>query len=243
MATPKSLLPGFKRIAGGAERVMNLITGESISDRAYKRLAREASGNTPLGPNGAKIVSNEALARFNRAVDAKAAIARPARGRASLRKSDEALRDELIQARLEKAAKLKRDKAEENARLQVVRRVEAAKKKKIKSRKVTTQGFKKDKRTGERRRAAQYDFTSEDELQDLYDEASRISSIKYWGVGIRGVDERTGKHLDAWLDGLFAFDYEPDDIDLEELTSDFQERKPYFVFLSWYVHFAKGKGL
>lgn len=243
MASPKSLLPGFKRLPGGAERVLNLATGESISDRAYKKLAREVSGTTPLNAHGAKIVSNEALAKFNRQIAPKEAAARPARGRASLRKSDAALREELIQARLEAAAKSKREKEEQKARSAISRKVEQAKKKKIKQRKVSLQGFKKDKRSGERRRAAQYDFSSEDELQDLYDEASEISAIKYWGVGIRGVDERTGQHLDAWLDGLFDFSYELSDIDLEELTESFLERKPYFVFLNWYVHFKKGKGL
>lgn len=244
MATPKkSLLPGFKRLPGGAERVLNTRTGETLSDRQYKRLAREASGVTPLNSSGSKITSNEALAKFNRAIDAKAAAARPARGRASLRKSDAALREELIQARLEKERAEAKAKAERKAQSEITRRVERAKTKKQKLRKVSPMGFKVDKRTGLRRRAAQYDFWSEDELQDLYEQAEGVRSIKFWGVGIRGVDERTGLHLDAWLSGLYDFSYGPDDIDLEEITEEFLERKPYFVFTSWYAHFAKGKGL
>lgn len=241
MAAKKSLLPGFKRLPGGAEKVQNLITGEIISDRQYKKLSRLANPLSPLGPNGAKVVSNEALAKFNRQVSPKEAIARPARGRASLRKSDEALREELIQKRLDEAAKVKREKEAESARSKIAKRVEAAKKKKIKSRKVTTAGFKKNKRTGIRNLAAQYQFTDEDELQELYGEAKRIRGIKYWGIGISGVDERSAQRLDAWLWGLADFSYDPEDIDLEGLTEDFLERKPYFIFTNWYVHFKRDK--
>lgn len=238
----KSLLPGYTRIAGGAERVRTP-TGAEISDRAYKKIAREVSGLTPINEKGQKIVSNEALAKFNRQVNPTESIARPARGRKSLRKADEALKAEAARSRLELEAAKKRAAKELQAQRDVARKVERAKRKKVRTRRVSAQGFTKDKRSGERRRAAQYDFTSFDELEELYEQAKGSYGIKFWGVGIRGVDERSGKHLDAWLYGLMDFSYEPDEEQLEDETVDFLERKPYFIFTSWYVHFKKGKGL
>jgi hypothetical protein len=238
----KSLLPGFKRLPGGAEKVQTP-SGEIISDRQYKKLQRAASGLTPINSQGQKIVSNEALAKFNKSISPTEHISRPARGRTSLRKADEALRLEAIRARLELEAAKRREEKERVEEAKITRRVEAAKKKKIKARKVSAQGFTKDKRSGERRRAAQYDFRSFEELEELYEQAQGVRGIKFWGVGIRGVDERSGKHLDAWLYGLMDFSYEPDEEQLEEETEDFLMRKPYFVFTSWYVHFKKGKGL
>lgn len=238
----KTLLPGFQRVSGDkAERVRNLNTGEIISDRQYKKLTREASALTPINSQGQKITSNEALAKFNRQTAPIKAASRPARGRKSGQKLSRELQFERAQAAAEEAARKKREAEKRKAENALAQKIERAKKKKIKKRKVTTQGFKVNKKTGERRAAAQYDFESEDELQDLWDEAQGVRGVKYWGVGVRGIDERTGKHLDAWLAGLFDFSYEPGDIDLEELTSDFQERKPYFVFTNWFAHFARAK--
>jgi hypothetical protein len=238
----KSLLPDFKRLPGGAEKVQTP-SGEIISDRQYKKLQRAASGLTPINSQGQKIVSNEALAKFNKSISPIEHISRPARGRTSLRKADEALRQESAKVRLEQEVAKKRAAKELKEQREIARKVERAKRKKVKTRRVSLQGFTKDKRSGERRRAAQYDFTSFDELEDLYDGAKGKFGIKFWGVGIRGVDERSGKHLDAWLYGLMDFSYEPDEEQLEEETNDFLMRKPYFVFTSWYVHFKKGKGL
>lgn len=243
MAAKKALLPGFKRLPGGAEKVLNTLTGETISDRQYKKLSRQASGLTPLNERGEKIISNEALAKFNKTISPQSAISRPARGRTSLRKADRLVAEEAARARLELEAAKKREHRDRVDQSKIARRIEAAKKKKVKARKVSAQGFTKDKRTGQRRRAAQYDFTSFDELEELHEQASEIRAIKYWGVGIRGVDERSGKHLDAWLFGLNSMGIEPDEDELEEETADFLEQKPYFLFLSWYVHFKKGPGL
>jgi len=239
----KALLPGYERLPGKSERVLNKVTGEVISDRQYKKLAREFSPTSPITSTGKKITSNEALAKFNREAAPEVAAARPARGRTSLRKAPVQLQQERARALRELARQAEERKRVDKERREVERKVERAKKKKVRQRNVSPAGFKKDKRTGERRRAAQYDFTSYDEMVELHEQAQEIRSIRFWGVGIRGVDERTGNHLDAWLWGLSDIRLELDEDELDELTEDFLEAKPYFVFTSWYAHFKKGRDL
>src|SRR5574337_914190 len=99
----KSILahsPGYKRVPGGAERVEVEGTGQTISDRAYKKIARLASNKTPT-IGGQKVITNEALAKLNKQLAPLESAARPARGRVSLRKLDSELQREFALGRIE----------------------------------------------------------------------------------------------------------------------------------------------
>src|SRR5574337_1188918 len=93
------LLEGYERIPGPAERVKTP-TGQIISDRAYKKISRLASNNTPtIGRQ--KVITNEALAKLNKQLAPLESAARPARGRVSLRKLDSELQREFALGRIE----------------------------------------------------------------------------------------------------------------------------------------------
>lgn len=247
----KSLLPGYERIKGDkAERVRNLVTGEIISDRQYKKLAREFNPLIPINSEGKKIVSNEALAKFNRETNPTEALARPARGRTSARKLSPEIQRERAQAEVERLAQAKRKAEQEKAAREVERKVEAAKKKKPKAppKKINASSFKYDRRRAHANRkrlmAVQYDFQTFDELVSLHKEAKSYSPIHFWGWGWRGVSVKDGTLKSIWVDGLNAMHISPVEYEFLEMAANSRsdQKYDYIAFISYFVHFKKAKG-
>lgn len=225
-------LPGFKSLGGKSARYITP-EGKEISQRQYRKLVREASATTPL-INGVKVTSNEALAKLNRQKDLAGQLARPARGRSSLLKAEEKERAKVAAKRAaERLAAEKEMRAEIEAQKIINTRNKAVKRGKV----VKKKNFSLNSlRPG--RLAFQIHFDSEQDGGDLVSQAKKSGRVLGYAVGMSGVDERSGKRLDAMISGLYDIGFDFEDVGLEERTENFLESKPYFVFTSWFIHFS-----
>jgi hypothetical protein len=231
----KTLLPGYTRLPGKAARIITP-ENEEISQRQYRKIVREKSGLTPF-VDGKKVISNEALAKFNRTINFENQLARPARGRTGLSKLTEAQREKEKEKR--KAAKIKKEIAEREAKenAAVVRKL---------NRKIKAAGNKKAKKFSINslkagRLAYQLDFYTYAEFKSIIKDAQKSGKVPYFALGIRGVDERDGKTLTATLTGLMDIKYNFTESRLDEETDDFIENHAYMLFLNWFVHLSFSK--
>lgn len=191
---------------------MNTETGEEISRRQYQNLV--------------KGISFEAKAKKNKEESLAQSLARPARGRTKAATQQE------IEGRLEAAA----TRAELQNRARLERK--AAQKGKPKRVKTIRPQLLRTGHLGER-----IDFYTYEDYEELIKQANRQTVggkrlITAYGVGIMGIDERTGAELGATLFTLRSPRMKIDEDELEAATEDFIFDHPYFIFTNYFMHLA-----
>lgn len=190
---------------------MNTETGEEISRRQYQNIV--------------KGISFEAKAQQNKKESLAKSLARPARGRTKAATQQE------IEQRLELAA----SRAEIQNRTRLERK--AAQKGRKKRIKTIRPQLLKSGHMGER--IPFYDYEDYETLMGQMGQmigGKRL--ITAYGVGIVGVDERTGQELTATLFTLRSPKMWIDEDELEAETEDFIYSHPYFIFSHYFMHLA-----
>ena len=207
----------FERVPGPARAYRNKKTGKVISRRQYQNL----SG-----------VSFEAKAKANREKDAAAQLARPAKGRSSVRKLSKEMQADIVKARQEakeSKAAAERARKEETKRL---RKVEQMKKKKIHRKKIRPQLLRSGN-MGER-----IAFETYEDYLEAIDEAKRSGVVFAYGLGWSGVDSRDLRELDVTVLRLTALSSVLGEEEFDEIMEESQLEKPYMDFLHYWMHVA-----
>lgn len=220
----------WQRLPGAARNYFDTETGEIISRRQYDKLygALKKAG----------LSSYEAKAKQNLAKSEAEQLARPARGRTSLRGYSEETKRDIVNARHEfkaqKAQTAKVKKAQDKIRARANRRPA-----------ITNRLLKSGKMS---RRV--YTGLSQEEIQEVIEEARQARVFAY-GVGVIGVDEQTGDERDVWyrMDGKKVMRPVGDDFTDEDFESmmDWISEYSYlipaaaFVHLSFEIEYARQK--
>lgn len=229
MATPNpvgSLLQTFKRVKG-TERFVNLITGEEVSRRQRDKVRLAAQGN---------IKSYEELAKFNRQLNEDEQLARPARGRTSAKNLAAPIKTDVVKARKEVKQQRAATKKEQKAQRLVDRKIEAAKRKKVHVKKFSGRLLKAG------RMGARVPFNTYGDYEILYADAKKSKLVFAYGLGLNGVDARTGQPVTPTIFRMRAFDGIIGEEEFYEAMEGFIESRSYFIAVSYYIHFAFAKG-
>ena len=209
---------------GKAERYRSTSTGQVVSRRQFDAARRLAT----LGES----TSNEKLAKFNREINPEEAASRPARGKSSLRKLALTARHDIAAARIAQEKELadiaKREAEERKAQ----RKVEHAKRRKVKTKKINARLLKPGNY------GTRVDFNDYDEYVELYEQAKATGKIFAYGLGIVGVNERTGQIVSPTVFTLRDFDGLLDEDTFYETMNDYAETKSYMIVLNYYMHLA-----
>jgi len=201
----------FVPLGGKSRRYLNTETGETISRRQYFKLM---SG-----------LSFEEKAKRNREKDLAVALARPARGRTKATTQEEI--ELRLQVAQEAAEMKRRAKLEKKAR---------QKSRTIKRKKIRPQLLKAG------HRAARIAFSDWSEFKDIRREMLEQKApngkrlITSYGLGVAGIDERTGNEIHATLVTLQSPKVDISEDEAIEMLDIFMESRPYFIFLHWWVH-------
>lgn len=228
----KTLLPGYTRVTGTSARIRTPL-GDEISQRQYRKIVRSVSTLTPYSGTK-KVITNEALAKFNREIDLEKQLARPARGRKGLSKVSEKQRESIVKKRLIKklTKELGKERAKERRKIVTLRNSAIKKATGKKAKKFSLNML----RPG--RLAFQTPFYTYDELIQLIADAKKSGKVFAFTVGINGIDERTGESRTPVLGGLMDLNLKYPESRLNDATDEFMNEHLYMVFLSWYVHFS-----
>lgn len=208
-----------------SSRYINLVTGEEISRRQYVERRRKASGSS--------FITNEQLAQHNREINRAAQLARPARKRKSVAKLSEAKKKEVITKRVKESLKKETREREQKAQRQVDRRVERAKTKKIKVKKFSKRLLKPGMM------GARVAFNEYEDYLELRNDAEKSKVVFAYSLGLNGVDIRTGL---ASTPTIFRMQTVRTVIDrdtfMSEMEAFIENKSSYFLFLSYWIHFA-----
>jgi len=201
----------WKSLGGKSRNYLNTETGEIISRRQYdKRI---------------KGIKYEEKAKKNKAENLKAAVARPARGRQKAKTEYE----------IEQRLKALEEKAEQE-RIKKLNLAASRKAKKFRVKKIRPQLLKAG------HRAVRIPFKTHDEFADLRKQmlSQKLPNgrrlISSYGLGITGIDERTGKELDAFLISLQSPNVNITETELYEITDEFIGARLYFIFSHYFLH-------
>jgi hypothetical protein len=213
------------RIPGAARQYQNTETGEILSRRQYdQRFGRLAK---------AGIKSNEAQALKNREENLEAQLARPARGRESVKKYS----PETQRAILEGRKQFAKQKAETEA---TQKKIRAMKARANRAPKKVTDRLLQAGRIGKR-----YDVPLNYEAIHDAVSSARSAHVVAYGVGLNGIDSRNGQEISYWyrrsrFGGMMSID---DDFTRTDFTRMIEQanEKGYFVPVSAFVHFAFDK--
>lgn len=211
-------LPGFKRLPGRSERFLVVATGQEISRRKYDLIRRG--------------LSNEQLAKINAVAEPEEQLARPARGRTSVRKLAPEIKKDIVNVRKEFREKKKQIAAQEKEEAKLARRIETIKGKKVKVKKFTTAMLKAGHYG---RRLA---FNTHEDYETLYADAKKSGKVIFYGLGMDGYDERTGTHIPVTVFTMRAFDGLISRDDFYDAMNDYLESRPYYIFVSFFMHLA-----
>jgi len=224
MATLPSLLSTFARVKGSGktERFVNLVSGEQISRRQYDKIRRASQGSN--------ILSNEALAKINKAIEPDEQLARPARGRTSARKLAPVIKADVIKARKELQAQQEETAKSIKEQRLIDRRIEAMKRKKVRVKKFSGRLLKPG------RQAVRIAFNTWEEYVELYEAAEQSGIVFSYGMGIQGYDANLGVPRDATIFRMDAFSGLIDEDTFYSEMEGFIETHSYFIALNYYMH-------
>lgn len=209
------LIPGDK-----ARRAVDPETGTIISRRQYDKLYKTFGQ------------SYEVKASNNLARNPALAVSRPARGRKSTLKLSEVERNFIAEARLEQSALNKVAKEREKQERATERLIERQKNKRHKKYQITTRLLK----TGHKGRRIPFD--DYEEYLEYYKEAKSLGKIKFYGLGVEGYHENTGKTLTATVFTMRTFDRPISETRFEDEMENAIEEWSYFVFTNYWMHLA-----
>lgn len=219
-----ALIPGWRRVVGSgrAERYENAATGEIVSRRQYDKIRRPG-------------FTNESLAELNRAVEPIRAAERPARGKASLKKLPQEIREsEAARRVLDEERRRKREK-EIAAQKATQRKVEQTKGKKVHTPKRITGALLVPGSLG---RTIEF-VGGHAEYLELYEQAKKTGKIFSYSIGVDGVDIRTGKRYRATVFTQRGFDRPIGKKTFDDEIRAFLESKSsYFLFTNYAMHLA-----
>lgn len=223
------LLPGFIGLGGTAKQVKEIATGRILSRRQYAQTVKRVA---EIG----RAETNEALAKFNAQTEAEKQAARPARGRTSVQKLAPQIKKDIVGARLENKKALEKKAAEAKQEKYISKRIEAAKRKRVKVKTLRPQSLKSG------HLGARISFNDYADYEKLYDEFRDLKARNIafaYAVGIEGVDSRSGEPRAAFVFPMR--DYKIDEDEFDETMSEWMGSRPYFVFSNYIFHAAFAK--
>jgi hypothetical protein len=220
------LLPGYRGLGDSARRVVNEATGEILSRRQYAQRVKRGGALT-----------NEQLAKLNKAQAPIESISRPTKGRSSIQKLAPEVKEEIAKARIESVEQKKRREAREKEEKRFEKKLEKLKEeasKRIKVPRVTLSLLRPGTKG---RRIAFNDYS--DYLQ-IIEDSRKSGHVLAVGLGAEGVDSRDeGLRKIAFT--VFPMrpvrEIIPEKEFYSAFTSEIQSRS-YFVFLRYWAHLA-----
>lgn len=207
----------FARVKGSgkSERFINLITKQEVSRRTRDAAVRG--------------ITNEKLAIANRAINEAEQLARPARGRSSVRKLAPVIKAGIVKARKEQKVEKVKLK-EETKRVKLVeRKIERAKVKKVRTPKITKRLLKPGKisRT--------VDFDGPDKLDEILEQVREVDEIFAYYLGFDAVHEKSGNRVDITLYRREERDNEITGEEFAEAVDDYLEQHRYLVIATYWI--------
>lgn len=215
------LLPGYKGLGGSSKRVLDTRTGETLSRRQYAQRVKRSS-----------LLTNEQLAKINKKSDPKSQILRPTKGRTSALKLAPAISEDVANARIEEQERISREKSREKQQKKVDHKIELAKGKRVKVKKITARLLEPGK-LGRR-----LGFNDYDDYLSLFKQAKATKKIFAYGMGVEGVDARSGLIVTPTLWTLRSFDKPISEREFDEKVTDFLTSRSYIVFTNFWMHLA-----
>lgn len=211
-------LPGFKRLPGRSERFLVVATGEEISRRKYDLIRRG--------------LSNEELARINRATELKTQLARPARGRKSVLKAPDFIREEVVTERVAETAKKEILKKVEKEQKKISRANERLTAKKVHLPKFSGRLLKPG------RKARRVPFNEYSEYAGYWADMKKSKIVFAYSLGIAAVDTRIGLERDAIVFPMRTFDRVLSEEQFESEMNEFLDSHAYLEFMHYFIHIA-----
>lgn len=210
----------FTRVPGSARRYLDTLTGNEVSRRTYQQYMR--AGTT-----------NEQLAEINRSQNPLLSAARPAKGRKSALNLSEAERNLIAQARIEDRLR----RAEIAAQTKEQKRIEKelakrGKKKQIKRRRITGALLKPGKK------GRRVPFESYEDYLEMFKDAKRGGIVLFYGLGMEGYHETTGKPLDITVFTMRTLSKPVSEQEFNDRMEENLEEYSYFVFQNYWMHLA-----
>jgi hypothetical protein len=219
------LLPGYIGLGDTARRVLNTETGEILSRRQYAQKVKRGG-----------LLTNEELAKLNKAHEPLESISRPTKGRSSLQKLAPEIKKELAQTRIESIKEKKEKEAQEKKKKLAERKLEQLKSREVvKVPKKITLGTLKPGSKGRR-----IPFNTYEDYLKIRREAEKSGHVLAIGLGAEGIDPR--EEIPRMI-SFTVFPMRPvhETIKEDEFNDDFStetENRSYFVFLHFWAHLA-----
>jgi hypothetical protein len=220
------LLPGYRGLGDSARRVVNEATGEILSRRQYAQRVKRGGALT-----------NEQLAKLNKAQAPIESISRPTKGRSSIQKLAPEVKEEIAKARIESVEQKKKREAREKEEKRFEKKLEKLKQeanKRVKVPKITLSILRPGTKG---RRIAFNDYA---DYVGIVEESRKSGHVLAIGLGAEGIDSRGGEPK---IIAFTVFPMRP----VREIvskadfysafTSEIQSRS-YFVFLRYWAHLA-----
>lgn len=211
-------LPGFQRLPGRSERFKVIATGEEISRRKYDLIRRG--------------LSNEVLARINRDTQLETQLARPARGRKSVLKAPDFIREEVVTERKEIKKRTETLKKVEKEQKKIERNNNRLTAKKVKLPKFSGRLLKAG------RKARRVPFNEYDEFVPFFEDMKKSGIVFAYSLGIAAVDTRIGLERDAIVFPMRAFDMFVTEEQFYSAMDEFLESHAYLEFMHYFIHIA-----
>ena len=214
----------FTALKGSARRYLDNITGQEVSRRTYQEYMRAG-------------MTNEQLASINRRENPLLAAARPAKGRKSILKLSQVERDLIAQARIEDKIRRSEIAAENKAQKEAEKLLAKRSNRKPIKRKKITGALLQPGRMGRR---VPFDYYSD--YLEMFAEAKRGGIVKFYGLGMQGHHENTGKELDITVFPMRTFTSPIPEDEFDDAMNEELESRAYFIFDNYWMHLAFDKG-
>lgn len=213
-------MAAFERVPGVLRQYRNTATNEVISRRQYLKTLRAG-------------LSNEKFAQLNAITNEELSVSRPARGRKSLLKTGEVERHQIAQARIEDKKRREELAIEAKKERELNKLLKKRSSKKPVKRKHVTGRLLKAGRKG-----ARVPFDSYEDYVEMFKEAVRGGKVMFYGLGMEGYHENTGKELDITVFTMRTFTRPIPEAEFYSHMEDALEEHSYFVFTNYWMHLA-----
>lgn len=213
-------MAAFERIPGVLRQYRNTATGEVISRRQYLKTIRAG-------------LSNEKFAQLNAITNEELSVSRPARGRKSLLKIGETERKQIAAARIEDKRRREELAIQQRKDRELNKLLKKRATKKPVSRKHITGRLLKAGHMG-----ARIPFQTYEDYVEMFHEAVRSKKVMFYGLGMQGYHENTGKELDITVFTMRTFTRPLPEDEFYAHMEEAMEEHSYFVFNNYWMHLA-----